>query len=31
MVKATGRKAPTAVIKAVSEKGGTDTKKLILR
>ena len=31
MVKATSRKAPTAVIKAVSEKGGTDTKKLILR
>ena len=31
MVKATGRKAPTAVIKAVSEKGGTDTKKLTLR
>jgi hypothetical protein len=31
MVKATGRRAPTAVIKAVSEKGGTDTKKLTLR
>ena len=30
MVKASGKKAPTAVIKAISEKGGTHTKKLIL-
>lgn len=31
MVKAAGRKAPTAVIRVVSEKGGTDTKELTLR
>ena len=31
MVKATGRKAPTAVIKAISEKGGTLTEKITLR
>ena len=30
MVKASGKKAPTAVIKAISEKGGTHTKKLTL-
>ena len=30
MVKATGKAAPTVVIKAISEKGGTDTKKLTL-
>jgi hypothetical protein len=30
MVKASGKKAPTAIIKAISEKGGTLTKKLIL-
>lgn len=31
MVKATGKVTPTAVIKAISEKGGTDTKKLTLK
>lgn len=31
MVKATGRRTPTAVIRAVSEKGGTDTKEVVLR
>jgi len=30
MVKATGKAAPTVVIKSISEKGGTDTKKLTL-
>jgi len=31
MVKAAGRAAPTVIIKAISEKGGTDTKRLVLR
>lgn len=31
MVKATGKVTPTALIKAISEKGGTDTKKLTLK
>ena len=30
MVKASGKKAPEAVVRAVSEKGGTDTKRLTL-
>jgi len=30
MVKATGKGKPTAVIKVISEKGGTDTKKITL-
>jgi hypothetical protein len=31
MVRATGRSAPTVVIKAISEKGGTHTKKITLK
>ena len=31
MIKATGKAAPTLLIKAISEKGGTDTKKLTLK
>ena len=31
MVKTTGKAAPNVVIKAISEKGGTDTKKLTLK
>lgn len=31
MVKTTGRRSPAAIIRAVSEKGGTDVKEVILR
>jgi hypothetical protein len=31
IAKATGKGLPTAVVKAISEKGGTDTKKIVLK
>lgn len=31
IAKATGKGQPTAVVKAISEKGGTDTKKIVLK